>query len=194
MTFRPAYDEITLALGGNTVCLRPSLRAASYFARGNGLTTLHRRIAEFHLGTIRDLITKAATDRQEAFAFLDQLDRTPLKAVADAIAASALNLVAGFIPAPDDTGNPARTGKPVPWPDFYRDLYRTATGWLGWTAEAAWNATPTEINNAIVGHIDYLKLTGVLVAGKDQKPTDPEQAARNVAKGLDPEFDREGLR
>lgn len=158
MTLRPAYDEITLALGAHPVRLRPSLRAASHFVRLDGFTDLPRRIADFHLGTIRDLITVAATDRQEASAFLDQIDTTPLKIVADAVTAPMLALVAGFVPASDkEDAKPAKTGNPMPWPAVYKELYRKATGWLGWTPEQAWNATPTEINEAFAGHIEQLK-------------------------------------
>lgn len=197
MTSRPAYDEITLALGSWSVRLRPSLRAASHFACEDGFAYLAQRLAEFHLGTVRDLITVAATDRNEAIAFLDQIGRTPLKNVADAVAAPLLALVAGFVPAPDDDAKGDHSGKPMPWPKVYRVLYRRATGWLGWTPEAAWNATPTEIMEAVAGLSEKLKaIHGAPDKDADHKPDaySAEQLRQIEAQGFDPAFDREGLR
>lgn len=199
MSSRPAYDEITLALGSSpAVRLRPSLRAASRFAQEDGFVDLPRRIAEFHLGTIGDLITVAATDRQEASAFLDQIGRTPLQTVADTITVPLLALVAGFVPAPDDDASPGSTDNPMPWPAVYRELFRKATGWLGWTAEAAWNATPTEINDAFAGHVEKLK---AVHGSPDQDAADKQPDAYSADRlqkveeqGFDPAFDRDGLR
>lgn len=195
MTLQPAYDEITLALGGDTVRLRPSLRAATHFVRNDGFADLPRRIAEFHLGTICDLITVAATDRQEAAAFLARMEATPLRIVADAITAPILALVAGFIPASDKDAKPASGGKPMPWPKVYRELYRKATGWLGWTPETAWNATPTEINEALTGHLDRLKAIHGSPEQDDKQPEPytPEQMRRITEQGRDPAFDRDAL-
>ncbi len=192
MTSRPAYDEITLALGSGSVRLRPSLRAASFFVGNDGFADLPRRIMELHLGTIRDLITVTAIDRKEASAFLDQIGRTPLQTVADAVTLPLLVLVtSGFQPAPDDDDRkPVRTRKPMPWPKVYRELFRTATGLLGWTPDSAWSATPTEINEAFIG---YVAAHSPADKDPDREP-DPEQAARNIVEGLDPEFDRAGLR
>lgn len=199
MTMRPAYDEITLALGSWSVRLRPSLRAASHFAREDGFAYLPQRIAEFHLGTIRDLITVTATDRQEAIAFLDQIGRTPLKIVADAIAAPMLGLVAGFVPASDDDAKPTDPNiTPMPWPKVYREFYRKATGWLGWTPEAAWNATLTEILDAFAGHFEKLKaIYGTSDKNADEMQPDTysaDQLRQIEEQGFDPAFDREGLR
>lgn len=199
MTFAARNDEIVLTLGsGSPVRCRASLRAATHFVRLDGFADLPRRITEFNLGTIRDLITVTATDRQEASAFLDQIGRTPLQAVADAVTVPMLALIAGFVPAPDED---AKTGdqkaKPMPWPVMYRELFRTATGWLGWTPEAAWNATPTEINEAFAGHIAKLKaIHGTPDKDADQKPDaySADRLRKVEELGHDPAFDREGLR
>lgn len=200
MTSRPAYDEITLALGnGSAVRCRPSLRAATYFVRLDGFADLPRRITEFNLGTVRDLITVTATDRNEASAFLDQIGRTPLQGVADAVTVPMLALVAGFVPASDDDAkpDPKAQPKPMPWPKVYRELYRKATGWLHWTPEAAWNATPTEINEAVAGLFTKLEaIHGAPDKDADQKPDAySNERLREIEElGHDPAFDREGLR
>ncbi len=199
MTSRPAYDEIMLALGDSwPVRCRPSLRAATHFVRLDGFADLPRRITEFNLGTIRDLITVTATDRQEASAFLDQIGRMPLQAVADAVVVPLLALVAGFIPASDDDARPADPkAAPMPWSKVYRELFRVATGGLGWTPEAAWNATPTEINEAVAGLYDKLRaIHGAPEKDADQKPDaySNERLRQIDELGRDPAFDRDGLR
>lgn len=196
MSLRPAYDDIVLEHGSNAVILRPSLRAASTLERSHdGFALLARRIDEFHTGTVREIIMTAATDRKDAAAFLSAMSRLPLRRFVDVAQAPLFRLCAGFIPAADPTATPSPNAKPMPWRDVYRELFRTATGWLHWTPEAAWNATPTEINEAFAGHVAMLK---ALHGGEDDKTADrqpdPEQVSRNIADGLDPEFDRAGLR
>lgn len=202
MTSRPAYDEITLALGSWSVRCRPSLRAATHFVRLDGFADLPQRITEFHLGTVRELITVTATDRQEASAFLDQIGRTPLQAVADAVTVPLLVLVVGgFQPAPDDddakSDDLKTSPKPMPWPKVYRELYRTATGWLGWTPADTWNATPAKISNAFAGLHEKLKaIHGAPEKDADQKPDaySNERLRQIEEQGFDPAFDRNGLR
>jgi hypothetical protein len=195
MSFRPAFDEIVLEHGSNAVILRPSLRAASTLERSHdGFALLARRIDEFHTGTVREIIMTAATDRKDAAAFLRSLKSKSLLTFQRIAQAPIAQLFAGFIPAADPNATPSPNAKPMPWREVYRELFRTATGWLHWTPEAAWNATPTEINEAFAGHVAMLK---ALHGADDDKPADrkpnPAQAARNVADGLDPEFDRAGL-
>lgn len=197
MTSRPAYDDITLALGTDTLRLRPSLRAASHFVRLDGFTDLPKRIAEFHLGTIREVITVATIDRQQTTDFLDRIDRTPMRIVSDAIAGPILALCTAFIPASDDNAKPDPNAKPMPWPDLYRELFRKATGWLGWTPEAAWSATPTEINEAFAGHIAMLEAIHGAPERDAAKQPDTYTADRLrkiEEQGFDPAFDRDGLR
>lgn len=194
MTLRPAYDEIVLEHGSHAVILRPSLRAASTLERSHdGFERLFQRIAEFHTGTMREIILTAASDRKEAAGFLTAMSRLPISRFVEIAQASLAYLVVGFIPQPDDSAKPAQ-GKAVPWREAYRDLYRYATGWLHWSPDQAWNATPTEITDALSGHFEMLK---AIHGSADDKPAerqpDPEQAARNEAAGLDPTFDRAGL-
>jgi hypothetical protein len=191
----PASDEITLAHEGLSVRLRPSLRAASVYAQEPGFETLFRRIDQFHLATVADIITMTATDRKDAIAFLKSWEGEPLAAFVESVRSPIINLVAAFIPASE--GNAPGTGELVAWPEVYRQLYHKATGWLGWTPRQAWNATPNEINQAFAGHIAMLKATGVLAPDKEEKQSDeytPERLKQIDELGYDPAFDREGLR
>lgn len=190
---QPVYDEITLAHGDITVRLRPSLRAASTLERSHGgFERLFQRIAEFHTGAVREIILTAATDRKDAAAFLDGVLQLPLGSIAESMQVSLVRLCAGFFPEGDD--KPSQSGERMAFPDYFRALFRRATGCLHWTPEEVWSATITEISDAVRGHDDLM----VSIYGSgDDKPgehqPDPEQAARNVADGLDPEFDRAGL-
>lgn len=192
---RPAYEQVTIAHGGNTVTLRPSLRAAATLQARCGFPALYRALDELNLTTICEIILIAAHG-QGAAAFLGGNSGKPLFPFFMAVRQPLTDLVTMLQPAPDPKAKASTgKGKPMPWAEVYAALYDTATGWLGWTPETAWNATPTEITRAYAAHLDRLVTTGVLTRDDKQavKASDPEQAAHNVAAGLDPEFDRAGL-
>lgn len=198
MTYqRPAYEQVTLAHGSNTVTLRPSLRAAVTLEARYGFPAMFRALEEGSFTVISDIILTASSP-QDAAAFLrSEAAGRSLSSFIGLARIPLAELVSMLMPAPDPKATSARpSGKSVLWSEFYADLYENATGWLGWTPEQAWNATPTEISRAYVGHV--AKLKAIHGSGEDDKPTDkapdPDQAARNVAAGLDPEFDRSGLR
>lgn len=196
MPMLPAYDGITLALGGNTVRLRPSLRAASRLAASPD--DMRIPVLNLHLGTIREIITMSATDEREATAFLDRIDATPLQIVADTIIAPLFVFLASFAPAEDrpGTADKAPSGEPMAWPDVVKMLHRRATGWLRWTPEVAWQATPSEINDALAGWAEYIEATTPKQDGKPKPPDAyaPEKLEQIEEQGFDPAFDREGLR
>jgi hypothetical protein len=193
MTLRPAYDEIVLEHGSHVVILRPSLRAASTLERSHGgFERLFQRIAEFHTGTVREIIVTAATDRKDAAAFLDSMLQLPLGRVVESMQISLFQLCTGFFPKADD--KPARSGERMPFPDYYRALFRRTTGCLHWAPREVWNATIAEIIDAIDGHNDLMvSIYGSADHKAADRQPDPEQAARNIAAGFDPEFDRIGL-
>ncbi len=196
MTYqRPAYEQVTIAHGDHAVTLRPSLRAAAMLEQRYGFPAIWQALEDANLTLISEIILTASS-RQDAAAFLSGIPGRPLSSFFDAVEQPLAELVSMFIPAPVQSLDTApHTGKPMPWPEFYADLYDVATGWLGWTPETAWNATPTEITRAHAAHIDRLVMTGVLTrTEKTGTAPDPEQAARNEAAGLDPQFDRDGLR
>ena len=199
MTYqRPAYEQVSIALGGNTVMLRPSLRAAASLEARHGFPALVRALDDLNLTIISEILTATAHRQVAAAAFLDGHQGKPLLPFFTAVRQPLTQLISMFMPAAvQKLDATPRSGKPPSWPEFYADQYEKATGWLGWTPEQAWNATPTEIDRAYWAFVDRSRW----LAGGDEanpqptrKAADLDQAARNVAEGLDPDFDRAGLR
>ena len=200
MKAQPAYDAITLAHGGNTVCLRASLRAATNLERmHDGYPELFKRIEQFDSRTVYAVISATATDLKAAERYIRSYAKQPLHALKEAIYGPILILCMALMPRGDDAyagSSTATPRKPVAWADAYADLYQIGTGWLGWTPETTWNATPTEISDAFKGHVAMLKAVHGASDDDDSNgnTNTPEQRAANVANGLDPDFDRAGLR
>ncbi|WP_286157121.1 hypothetical protein [Sinorhizobium sp. RAC02] len=125
MTFqRPAYEQVTIAHGGSTVTLRPSLRAAATLEACYEFPALERALDDLNVTIISVILTATAHRQVAAAAFLDGHQGKPLLPFFAAVR------------------------QPPSWLEFYADQYEKASGWLGWTPEQAWNATPTEINRA----------------------------------------------
>ena len=192
MAMPPAYEEWEITHSDHAARLRPSLRAAIRLERlHDGFTGLHQHVGEFHLGTVTDIIMTAATDRKDARAFLNAVENLPLALVQVITMPAIMQLLAALVPAADPHAKPATSSKPMSWPVFYGQLFDYGTGWLGWNPESTWNATPNEILAAFEAHVEKLnRLNGT---SPEAKAADPDQAERNIAEGLDPEFDRAGF-
>jgi hypothetical protein len=196
MTSWPA-DDVTLAYAGNSVRLRPSLRAAVQ------LEPLHpqfplglaRKVYELDTRTIAAVLEATAVQPQDAHAFLRGIEDEPLR-VLGTYRDDLFELCLSLIPVPeDDAPAPTTTTKPQTWATTFRQLYGFATGWLGWTPAEAWAATPQEIADAFAAHCAKLKAThGTAEDDKDPLGRTPEQLAeqrrQNLEAGLDPDFDR----
>lgn len=193
-------SEVTVRHGPHVVTLRPSLRAAMTIERLHvGWGGLVHRLAQFDQVTVQALIRASAVSGPPAEALLLSFENRPLAEIKAAVAEPLAELVALFL-APldsDDTGEKPSLApsKPKPWSDAYGELYRIGTGWLGWSPADTWAATPAEIAQAFEGKVAMLK---AIHGSGDEEPTttgpSEEQRAANVAAGLDPEFDRAGLR
>lgn len=201
MSFRPAYDVLVTYGLGSKVWLRPSLRAGIQLeAMHNGFPKLLVKLQQGDTTTLREIVTYAATDRGAAHDLLNAMAGATLANVQQALIGPAFALLSALM-TPDtrkDQGEAAKapTSKPMAWGDLCTDLYKIATGWLGWTPETAWNATLPEILQAFDGHIDQLKaMHGAAEDGTNITPAmSADQRQANIDAGLDPEFDREGLR
>lgn len=192
-----AFDT-TLIYDGTTVDLKPSLRAATDLERlHDGFPALLQRVQDFNLSTIRMVIRSAATDQKAANNFLAAIKDAPLAKIREATTAQIFMLLTALMmptsAAPNKTTKVQ--AKPVAWGDVFADLYKIATGWLGWTPAQAWAATLTEITNAFDGLIDKLR---AIHGDADNEvtggsPMSAEQRRANIDAGLDPEFNRSAL-
>lgn len=192
MTFkRPPYEEVTIAHGGNVVTLRPTLRAAATLEARYGFPALFRALDDYNLTIVSDIILASCPCRKDAAAFLSVSIGRPLFPFFAAVCEPLSQIVEMLRPAPNPTAKPV-TGPAMTWDEYLAELYRAATGWLGWTPEQAWNATPTEIERARYAHAERLIALDSTNTEQEREP-DPEQAERNRAAGLDPDFDRAGL-
>ncbi|MEH6645512.1 hypothetical protein [Sulfitobacter sp.] len=199
MTFRPAYD-VALEYGGHTVCLRASLRAATYLeALHNGFPALVTKVTQGHTGTLRQIILNSATDQSAAQHLLGAMKGAKLIDVQKVLITPAFAILTALMTPDLATGQAeaakAPTGKPVKWATLYADLYKIATGWLGWTPDTAWSATLPEILNAFDGHVEQLKAVhGTADDDATEAPgMSADQRQANIDAGLDPEFDRAAL-
>lgn len=195
MTAPRAYEEQKLVYGPHTVTLRPTLRAATMLEKLHaGFPALLDRLGQFHLGTVRAIITYSASER-EASALLAYASTQPLSRFQAAAQEPLFALVSNLLPEPPaDPQRPQPTARPTPWSTFYRHLFGYATGWLGWTPAEAWAATPTEITRAFHAHVESLKAIHGSADQDDPNAMTDEQRAQNIAEGLDPEFNRNALR
>lgn len=194
MKMQPAYDAIALEYGNTVVTLRPSLRAAIHLEKlHGGFPALLRKIEEFDTLTIWHVI-RASADKEAAEPIFAHAATMPLKSFKRAAQGPCIALVASFFPAiPETDANPV-TAKPTPWADLFKELYGFATGWLCWPPETAWNATPQEITDAFTAHITKLRAIHGNGNGDETTGPDDDQRRENIELGLDPEFDRQGLR
>jgi hypothetical protein len=101
---------------------------------------------------------------------------------------------------PDSTAAPApSTGEPIEPEELFTRLFNVATGWLGWTPEDAWSATPAEILAAKSGRTDLITdiLKAVFGSSDDTSTTSASYTADQLAKieklGRDPTFNRKAL-
>ncbi|MBO0141601.1 hypothetical protein JZX87_10570 [Agrobacterium sp. Ap1] len=182
---RPAYEEVTIAHGGSTVTLRPSLRAAATLEARYGFPALFRALDECDLTIVSEIILTCSITRQGAAAFLAANMGRSLSPFFNSVQSPLYQLVSMLTPAPAPNAKPASNpGKPLAWADYYAALFEHATGWLGWTPEQSWNATPTEIDRAHAALIAKLK---AIHGSNDQ------QEKQAVASDPDASFDRNAL-
>ena len=192
MTMQLATDTIMIEAHGQAITLRPSLRAATRLARRHGsFAPLLRGILDGHAGIITDLIREGGSpgsvgdDR-----LLDMIETHGLGATLDLLTNPLMTFVlslAGYddatVEEPSAAASPAA---PIAFDDYHSQLYRIATGWLGWTPETAWNATPAEIVAAHQGRVEMLK--AIYGSGDQAKtPAKPEKLSdkvRGLMRGL----------
>lgn len=188
-------DGIYVELAGEAHELRPSLRACKRLVQRHGLASLLVAAQGFNLTIIADMLREAGI---KPALLLAEIGAHGLGKVRNQLTGSLAKFVLAIAGVDPDDTTPIKPapGKPITPHEYHSQLFEIATGWLGWTPEQAWTATPAEIIAAQSGHIAYLQLTGVLVPADGTKKPDvytPEQLKHLEEGGLDPAFDREAL-
>lgn len=161
--------NFALQLGDKSFDLKPSLRAAFILnEKYNGFHNLSRYLAEGSLTTAVDLINATIVDPQAwaAYALAGNVVVRDLMAAHDQLQDFVLILTS----ANDSTGDKPQAGKPISFEEYFTELYRLATGWLGWPPADAWDATPAEILNAQQGRVAMLK--AIFGGNKDDQSAD----------------------
>lgn len=169
---RLASETVRLSLGGASVELVPSLRAALILARRYGTYgDLIRKIAEGDTRAITDVISVGSDHPTPLLSVMAQIEATGvLQAVT--LWQSLIDFVVSLAgPAAEKDGN-EKGGKPITFDRFHEQLFEIATGFLGWPPPEAWAATPAEILAAHKGRMDMLKMIFGSSEAGDKAPRD----------------------
>lgn len=183
---RLADDHIAIRLDNETIHLRPTLRAAFLLCNAYGdFHNLVERIAECNLTAYADLIKHGGgNDATNAFlAFVARAKIIGMMDIRNELLEFVLILSGAKHREPEDK---ASTSEPIPFEEYHTRLFRIATGWLGWTPDQAWNATPTEILEAHKGRLEMLAAifgSKKADAGISREEVTPELRARLNALG-----------
>ncbi|MFD1942737.1 phage tail assembly chaperone [Paradevosia shaoguanensis] len=187
-------DGIYVELAGEAYELRPSLRASMRLVRRHGLTGLLAAVQGFNVTIIMDVLREAAISPKLLLADIAAFGLGTVRNRLTGPLAEFVLAIAGI--DPDDTA-PAPSGKPIDPEQAFAKLFGIATGWLGWSPEEAWNATPAEIIAARNGRVDLITDVMKAVFGTTEEQTSiaiytPDQLSQIEEGGHDPAFDREG--
>lgn len=169
-------DEITLQVGHETIRLRASLRASvRLHRRFQGFDKIVSAIADGNISVMAAVIAESATERTDLADLLDSGGALSVRIVVDHLVGPLIahvGALAGF--DADATDNQKQTGKLITFEEYHTRLFGLATGWLGWSPNAAWNATPAEITEAYKGRVAML--AAVFGGAKAEDDRDPESA------------------
>lgn len=174
-----ADSEIMIIFDGERIVLRPSLRAAMRLVRQfDGFDNLLRGIAEQDTRAMSALIEECADyPRNRLTDFLDYDTRQPLAYKLASLVEPLFQLVLALAGLDLDAldQDAAKTDDDVvPYERHFERLFGLATGWLGWSPDQAWSATPAEITAAYNARLDMLK---AIFGTSEEKPKVNDEAA-----------------
>jgi hypothetical protein len=179
---------IDVSVGAKTLLLRPTLRCAyRLHSRYDGFEPLARRIADGTLSVLADVITEASTGEPVSRVALEATlfdDLPALEELTHTMLAFLFTLCGMEETSTTDTTETSPGTTPMSLSDFYERLFRIATGWLGWTPETAWHATPAEIIKAYKGRCELLS---AIFGGT------PDDTSETSMPNLNDKLDHEGL-
>jgi hypothetical protein len=171
-------DEVAISFDGMRILCRPTLRAATNLNRQFGLTQLTRDVVTGNLTAVRRVISMTADDLD----ILGFIDVAPMQQVMSLCQPAAYALLLAMTAVDEPSNADASEGEPMSFADFLEQLFSIGTGWLGWTPETTWEATPAEILAAYRGLIAKLEaIHGV--------PDDKAKPKKRDSRPLDRQFE-----
>lgn len=169
---RLATNSFALQLGDKSFDLKPSLRAAFHLHHKYGFQELSQAILDGSFVAIMDLITATSAV-------------TPIASLHDILDAREQLVEFVLILSGAEPSGGKSSGRPMAFEEYFTKLYQIGTGWLGWTPDDTWDATPAEIMNAHTGRLDMLKaLFGSKNEGDDGTLASVDKADLNAIGDL----------
>ena len=170
-----------IVIGHETIRLRPTLGAAFRLEQKyHGFHNLFNAVASGSVSALSDVIKEGCGQTTALTNYLDGVDEDcpyviRLEPAIRQVCAFLLAL-AGDEVADDIRENGVR--EQITFLEYHTRLFRLATGWLGWSPEIAWAATPAEIIEAQKGRVEMLKAVfgGKQEDGGDETTTDIRSA------------------
>jgi len=162
-----AADIIRISIDGQSIVLRPSLRAASLLEAKHGFKAIFEGIAAGSLTMIADVIEIAGDYPAAVTALIHDIDRRGIVRL-DHLKAPLVAFLTQMLASDDQVqkDETATAGPAQSLATYFDHLFRIGTGWLSWTPEQTWSATPAEIRAAYDGRNEMLK---AIFGGKDDK-------------------------
>lgn len=174
----PLADQFAVAIDPlQSIELRPCLRAAIRLERQYGFPALVRGVSEGSLTVLADIVRECAASRDDTAAILAL---RPIGKLVNTIAPACHSILPALAGHDATASESTNTGKPIPFAEYFAQLFKIATGAIGWTPAEAYAATPAEIVAAMNGRTELLQA----IFGTAEKP-------KEAPRPLDPTDDRE---
>lgn len=155
---RLASDDIVINLSpAVTITLVPTLRAAYRLERKyDGFDKLLHLVSRGNLSTIAAVIREGSGDSVVTRYLEDALDDMPLHMGIERLAVPVSAFVLALAGADGESPKTLSAAERITFEEFHSKLFRIATGWLGWSPDQAWSASPAEIIEAHKGRTEML--------------------------------------
>lgn len=150
---RLVSEDIVIDHGGNAVRLRPSLRAAYLLEAKHTFGHVVQGILDLNVAIMADIIAATSGDPGARRILVAKIDANGVRDLQHLVLPFH-ELIADCYGVRSDQEHRSETrarqnkGKPFDLKEALGEVYAVATGFLGWTPEAALNATPLQIVEA----------------------------------------------
>lgn len=167
-----------IVIGHEIIRLRPTLGAAFRLEQKyDGFHNLFNAAASGSVSALSHLIKEGSGRSSDLTNYLDSFEGgQPLSVRLDLIIPQVVRFLLALSGDDLDVGEVGDIPEQerITFEEYHTRLFRIATGWIGWTPEQAWAATPAEILEAQKGRIEMLKAVfgGKESTGEETTTTD----------------------